>query len=136
MACRTAGTDDGSPVAAIATLPPVTLTPRERQAYELGWLESQDASAKALAARLRATAAAARKTQAPGLVARLRAALLWELTEAWCGRLEQLAAELEHGAAGIAAERQRRHAELAPPEGVPAPAAAAAPRPPRPRKKR
>lgn len=86
------------------------LTDRERRAHELGWLEAQQKSAEALAASLRAQAAVIRAEQPATLLARMRAAFLWELTEAWCARLDGMAAELDKQAVALAPTMQQRRA--------------------------
>lgn len=88
------------------------LTDRERRAHELGWLEAQQKSAESLAGGLRGQAAAVRAEQATTLLGRMRAAFLWELTEAWCARLEAMAAELERQAAALMPNLQQRRAAL------------------------
>lgn len=86
------------------------LTERERQAYELGALEAQAQAAATIASSLRGLVAAVRSEQAAqaGLLARARAALLWQVTEAWCARVERFAGELVARADQITAEVAKR----------------------------
>ncbi len=90
------------------------LTERERRAYELGLLEAQRASAHALAGSLRGAATQARQERATGtLLARMRHALFWEVTQAWCLRLDDMAMQLDGQAAGLESKLKALRMELA-----------------------
>lgn len=89
------------------------LSPRERQIYELGWTDAAAQRARDTAGTLRSLAATGRsQAQQTGLLGRLRSALMWEVTEAWCARLEQLAGQLDRQHEQLRVDRDTRAAAL------------------------